>query len=303
VSEIVADARDTLHGKACAKGVSLYSDLRGTVPAAYADPIRLRQILIILTDNAIKFTPFSGTVKIGVRPWGRDTEFLCIEVSDTGCGIDSKHVERIFDRLYQSPDPTQSNRQGLGLGLFICKELVTRHGGQIWVESRLHEGSTFSFTLPIFSLKKLMAPLLKNNKWPRESAALVSVEIHGRKECPSDPAQKEWTREVRALIRSCLLPNLDVLLPQMNGQGDGERFRVAAFADEQGASVLSRRIQEQLEGRPQLTGSGSTVTVSPSMLKAFALSRGEAMDDIAATLVVNLEEAIRSSHVVARADD
>jgi PAS domain S-box-containing protein len=297
VSEIVADTLNTLHGNACAKGVSLSSDLAGIVPAAYVDPIRFRQILIILTDNAIKFTPFGGTVKIGVRPWGKDPEFLCIEVSDTGCGIDSKNLEKIFDRLYQSPNPSQTNRQGLGLGLFICRELVTRHGGQIWVQSTLQKGSTFSLTLPIFSLKKLMTPLLKKGKWPRESAALVTVEIRDLKERPSESAHKEWTREARGLIRSCLMPNLDVLLPQMKGSSEKERFLVVAFADEQGASVLSSRIREQLEGRPQLTGGGSTFTVSHTMLNPFVPEEGESEDESVAAFVADLEEAIRSPDV------
>jgi nitrogen-specific signal transduction histidine kinase len=303
VPEIVADTLDTHHGNACAKGVSLACELSPNLPAASADPVRFRQILSILTDNAIKFTPFGGTVKIGVRVWERDPELLCIEVSDTGCGIDSKNVEKIFERLYQSPDPDQHNRQGLGLGLFICRELVTRHGGQIWVQSRLQEGSTFSFTLPIFSLKRLIAPLLKNNRWPHESAALVMVDIRDLKECPYKQGQKEWAREIRELIRSCLMPNLDVLLPQMTGGDDKERFLVAAFADEQGASVLSKRIREQLGACTQIAGRGSTVNASHTMLTPFVLKKDESMDDIVATLVANLEEAIRSADILGPVED
>jgi PAS domain S-box-containing protein len=302
-SEIVADTLNTHHGNACAKGVSLSCELSPNLPAAYADPVRFRQILSILTDNAIKFTPFGGTVKIGVRPWGEAPEFLCIEVSDTGTGIDSKHVEKIFERLYQTPDSGQLNRQGLGLGLFICKELVTRQGGEIWVQSTLQEGSTFSFTLPIFSLKKLMAPLLKKNKWPHESAAVIAVDIHDRKGPTSKQGQKEGAREIRELIRSCLMPNLDVLLPQMTAGGGKERFLVAAFADEQGVSVLSKRIREQLEGCSQIAGSGSTVTVFHTVLNPFVLNEGESMDDIVATLVANLDEAIRSPNSLGEVDD
>jgi signal transduction histidine kinase len=302
VTDVVANTLDTHRGNACAKGVTLSSGRAPALPAVYADPVRLRQILSILTDNAIKFTPSGGTVKIEVQPWGRAREFLCIEVSDTGSGIDSKNVEKIFERLYQSPDPAQLNRQGLGLGLFICKELVTRHGGQIWVQSTLQKGSTFSFTLPIFSLKKLMAPLLKGNKWPRESAALVTVDVHDRKKFPSKQDQKEWTRKIRELIRSCLMPNLDVLLPQMKGGDKKLRFHVAAFADEQGASVLSSRIREQLESS-QIIGSGSTATVFQTILNPFVLDEGEPTDDMVATLVANLEEAIRSPNSPEEVED
>jgi PAS domain S-box-containing protein len=301
VSEIVADTLNTHHGNACAKGVSLSFELPQNLPAAYADPVRFRQILSILADNAIKFTPFGGSVRITVRPWETSAEFLYIEVSDTGCGIDTKNVEKIFERLYQTPD--QRNRQGLGLGLFICRELVTRQGGQIWVQSTLQKGSTFSFTLPIFSLKQFMTPLLKNKKWPRESAALITVEICDRKEYPPTQGQKDGHRDVRELIRSCLMPNFDILLPQGICASETERFLVAAFADGKGASVLSKRIREQLEGCTQIAGSGSTVTVFHTMLDPFVLKEDELGDDMVGTLVANLEEAIRSADILGRVED
>ncbi|HMH57509.1 MAG TPA: ATP-binding protein, partial [Gemmatimonadales bacterium] len=82
---------------------------------------------------------------------------------DTGCGIGPDISERIFERLYQVSDRIQTSRKGLGLGLYICKELVTRQGGQIWVKRRPEKGTTFSFTLPVVSLDTVMArvPLLE----------------------------------------------------------------------------------------------------------------------------------------------
>jgi signal transduction histidine kinase len=81
----------------------------------------------------------------------RDTRFLLVEVSDTGCGIKPEISEDIFQRLYQVSERSETSRKGLGLGLYISKELVTRQGGQIWAKRRPDRGSTFSFTLPVYA--------------------------------------------------------------------------------------------------------------------------------------------------------
>jgi signal transduction histidine kinase len=148
----VTDTFNTLKGSARAKGVTLSYDLAPNLPSVNADPTRLRQILIILLDNAIKFTPEGGSVTVKALPLHADTRLLLLEVSDTGVGINPAITENIFERLYQVSERTEGSRKGLGLGLYICKELVMRQGGTIWAKRRAHKGSTFSFTLPIFSL-------------------------------------------------------------------------------------------------------------------------------------------------------
>ena len=77
-----------------------------------------------------------------------DSDFVCVTVTDTGPGITPESRHLIFERLYQSPNSVDSSRKGLGLGLFIAKELITLHGGRIWVSSNEGLGSTFSLTLP-----------------------------------------------------------------------------------------------------------------------------------------------------------
>jgi signal transduction histidine kinase len=162
VGMAVTDTFNTLEGTARAKGVSLTYDLPPNLPSAYADQTRLRQILIILLDNAIKFTPEGGFVTIQAGPLEKDPRFLLLEVSDTGLGISPDIGERIFERLYQVSERTETSRKGLGLGLYICKELVTLQGGNIWAKRRPQMGSTFSFTLPVFSLDRSTVPAHKN---------------------------------------------------------------------------------------------------------------------------------------------
>jgi nitrogen-specific signal transduction histidine kinase len=299
VSDAVADTINTLQGNARAKGVTLSFDLAPDLPSAYADQTRLRQILIILVDNAIKFTPAGGSARLRARLLEHDPRLLLVEVADTGCGIDPEIGERVFERLYQVSERIHASRKGLGLGLYICKELVTRQGGTIRVESRPQKGCTFSFTLPVFSLDNVIAPLLHNGRWPGESIALVTVEVSFLDPGPSKEFQEEWSRDARNLLQRCLLPDLDVLLPKMGSGAMGERFSVAAFADDKGASVLANRIREQFDRMPHLKDEGLSLSVSYNMLEPCPRDAGASVDRIVSSMARHLEEAIKPQTISA----
>ncbi len=161
VADAVADAMNTLRGDGVrAKGIALTAHCPPNLPLALADPIRLRQVLIILLDNAIKFTPVGGSVDVRLHPSETAEDTLMVSVTDTGCGVEADALERIFEHLYQVEVPGQEGRKGLGLGLYIARDLVLRQGGTIWVESRAGHGSTFHFTLPIAP----PAPALHNRR-------------------------------------------------------------------------------------------------------------------------------------------
>jgi PAS domain S-box-containing protein len=296
-ADAVTDALQTLQHTATAKGVSLSADLPAHLPAGYADQTRLRQILIILLDNAIKFTAAGGAVRVQARLLP-GSPYLLFEVSDTGCGIGPDRIERLFERLYQVSQPAMESRKGLGLGLYICKELVARQDGQIWVRSEPQVGSTFSFTLPVFSLKNVIAPLLRDDKWPSESVALIVVEGSMAQAWPSRESQEEWSQEARALVQRCLLPNLDVLLPKMSSGAEGDRLFVAAFADEQGAAVLAGRIREQFSRIASVKRKGLTLSVYYTMLSAFPGDVGGSMENLVTSMAATLEQSINAqSHL------
>jgi len=111
----------------------------------YADRDRLLQVLMNLTDNAIKFTPEGGTVTVKSEALREEVRF---SVSDTGPGISEADRKRVFDPYWQAPSTAHL---GLGLGLAIAKQIVEQHGGNIWVESAAPQGSTFVFTVPASS--------------------------------------------------------------------------------------------------------------------------------------------------------
>ncbi len=113
------------------------------------DPKRLRQVLIILLDNALQHTAAGGQVRLESRRAGKRVE---ISVSDTGVGIAPQHLERIFERFYQVQPPAGSVRRSNGLGLSIARALVEKHGGTLMVKSKEGEGSTFTISLPVVEL-------------------------------------------------------------------------------------------------------------------------------------------------------
>jgi PAS domain S-box-containing protein len=294
VPEALTDSLNTLQVTAGTKNISLSADLARDLPRAYADPTRLRQVLIILIDNAVKFTPNGGEVKLSARLRPRSEDFILIEVSDTGCGMSAEDAAHIFERLYQVHSPARGSRKGLGLGLFICKELVTRQGGEIWVSSQPGAGSIFSFTLPVFSLRTLIAPLLKRGRWPSENVALIHITV-SFPESASSEAQNGWSREIRETIDSCLLPNLDVFLPKMKmSSGTQERFSIAAFTDEKGVAVLVERMREQFEALPDTTRAAVSISISHAMLVPVPLAAEASVDETLDSMAALLEAAMNS---------
>jgi signal transduction histidine kinase len=133
--------------RATQKGILFLVHEPTGLPLVHADPQRLRQVLSNLIDNALKFTERG---KVTIRASLDDEPgFMRITVSDTGCGINEGSLPLIFNRLYQEATTIEFSRKGLGLGLHICEQLVSLHGGRIWVESRKDHGSTFVFTIPL----------------------------------------------------------------------------------------------------------------------------------------------------------
>jgi signal transduction histidine kinase len=123
-----------------------------SIPTLWLDAGRIQQVFDNLLSNAVKFTAAGGTIRVSaaLQEAGNGQErWVEVRVSDTGMGIPAEEVERVFDKFYQSPYHRKENRQGTGLGLAIARHAVEAHGGRIWVESQVGEGSTFVFTLPV----------------------------------------------------------------------------------------------------------------------------------------------------------
>lgn len=150
MTEIVEDALINLRSQIDENQLRIEQQLPHNLPPALVDANSAQQIMGNLLANAVKVTPSGQTVAISATPKSNDeTQYLQISVHDSGGGIVSQDLPRVFDRFYQADEPLIQGLGETGVGLAIAKVLVEANGGQIWVESEMGDSSTFFFTLPI----------------------------------------------------------------------------------------------------------------------------------------------------------
>jgi signal transduction histidine kinase len=148
MARVVSQAVAAMDLTARGKGVRLQQVIAPHLPDALIDERRIAQVLVNLLSNALKFTPAGGEITVRVSDDPQRPAEIRVSVSDTGRGIPPAELGRIFDQLYQIRRDDATVQGGLGLGLYISQEVVKLHGGEIWVESTVGQGSTFSFTVP-----------------------------------------------------------------------------------------------------------------------------------------------------------
>jgi PAS domain S-box-containing protein len=146
MDEIIREVVESLAPHATNKELKLEVELPADLPSLAGDATLLRQAITNLVDNAIKYTSKGGEVRLSARVQGANFQF---SVADTGVGIAPADQTHLFERFFRVRQRGPSQVKGSGLGLAIVKSIVERHGGRVWVDSRLGQGSTFSFSLPI----------------------------------------------------------------------------------------------------------------------------------------------------------
>ncbi len=144
-AQLAQQAVDTMRGMSDKNGVHL--ELRTIPGEVFGDPDRILQTLTNLISNAIKFSPAGATVALSLEV--DNNTHMKFSVSDRGRGIPDEKINVIFERFQQVDASDSREKGGTGLGLAICRTIVQQHGGHIWVESKLGEGSVFNFTIPL----------------------------------------------------------------------------------------------------------------------------------------------------------
>jgi PAS domain S-box-containing protein len=143
VTELLNDAVPTLLPVAAAKSIALRLDIQESLPRVAADRERIRQALSNLIGNSVKFSPSNTVVDVSARRQGDE---VVISVRDQGPGMTTEQLSHAFDRFWQS---RRTDREGAGLGLAITHGIIDAHGGRIWAESAIGQGTTFSFSLRV----------------------------------------------------------------------------------------------------------------------------------------------------------
>jgi len=112
----------------------------------FADKFRIYQVLTNILSTAVKYSSGAGNILVNLK---KSKKFVTVGIKDFGIGIEKSQQKKIFQRLYQVTDAKEQTFPGFGMGLYISKEIITRHKGRIWVESTKGKGSQFYFTLPL----------------------------------------------------------------------------------------------------------------------------------------------------------
>jgi PAS domain S-box-containing protein len=282
---VTSEVLSTCRINAAAKNINLSADCASNLPLVWADPARARQILTNLIDNAVKFTPDSGTISVKAKFFGEDHDFVCVSVSDSGCGITAENREIIFDRLAQVNGSGEVSRSGLGLGLFISKELVSRHGGRIWLDSRPGHGSTFYFTLPVFSLAKFCSHIFSGPNLDAGSVTLIAVDVVE----VAGGSQAEIVREIRPILERCIHAGQDVLLPATCDEGPILTFFIVACTDPKGSALIGSRILRDLQNFDKPSQLNPKIS-STTILVARGQSREEQVREVAARIESSVQE-------------
>ena len=148
LAAIIQRAIAVMEPVAARKKIRLSEDLDTELLDVMVDESRIMQILTNLLNNALKFTLEGGAIVVKLAEYSKNSKCVQISVTDNGCGIAKDKIDNLFRRFYQIKNGDATPEKGVGLGLYLCRELVLMHGGSIWVESALGEGSAFAFTIP-----------------------------------------------------------------------------------------------------------------------------------------------------------
>ncbi len=265
LKDLIGQVCTSFQAAAAAKKISLQYHVPANFPPAFADPARLGQVLANLIDNAIKYGRHGGAVEVTTHFSNDEPDFIRVDVQDDGPGIPPLHIQRIFERFYRVSEGPDTNPGGLGLGLYITRELVRAHGGELRVDSSIGERTTFHFTLPIFGLRRVIMPVISGKNLALGKLALITIAVPAMPNC-SAVDMGRYLRSVREVLQGCIHTGEDTILPHINISGLEGKFHVVAFVEPEGASAMMVRFQEHLGSSIELLPLEGQFEVSHELL-------------------------------------
>ena len=226
LADVVEEALRPLTIKAYRKGLEMACGLDHAIPSPLVgDPMRLKQIIVNLVENAIKFTEQGEVVfRAGVESQGESDTVLHISVADTGVGIPAEKIAMVFEAFTQADGSLSRRFDGAGLGLAICSELVRMMGGSIWVDSGPGRGSTFHVTVHLGLVARVGSPADEGASAPLRGVRVLVADDHA--------ASREILAEMlrhRGMIPT-VVDSTEAALASIRGaQGSAAPFRLALF--------------------------------------------------------------------------
>ncbi len=166
ISKMIFEATETMKSTADPKNIQIDIISKDKIPELIIDQDRIKQVIMNLVENAIKFSPHDSKVNVRVRKLDNDVLF---EIQDYGRGISKSKQKKVFETFYQVDSGMDRKYGGAGLGLPISRGIVLTHGGRMWVESKVGAGSTFRFTLPMRSIVDIESKLKDLNLFGLEN--------------------------------------------------------------------------------------------------------------------------------------
>jgi two-component sensor histidine kinase len=247
------------------RGLTLHCEFEPDLPEVVADAGRVAQIAANLLSNAIKFTATPGSIRVSAARCPEDPQQVRIAVADTGHGIEPDSLPLVFERFWQDRGVSPASRKGLGLGLYLCRELVTQLGGRIWAESTPGQGSCFRFTLPVYETGRMLQRVDPDGPLTLLTIALERTDPSAR----PDPAFEDLVKELHAALSRLVWHECDVVLPRRRGS-TREVLAVVAQTDATGAQALRRRFERSITNLRSMLDSDARVILEAWPLDAPA---------------------------------
>jgi diguanylate cyclase (GGDEF)-like protein len=255
-ASLVSDVLRNFEGLFGEKQIIVENKISNELSQVYADPERIIEVFTNLIGNAIKFSPKNSRVTLNADVISKyissdfERKYLRVSIADTGKGIASENLERIFDKFEQLDKDIPQKERGTGLGLSICREILKLHKGEIWVQSELGKGSTFYFSLPIFSddeyFSERLSDEIKRAQFNRIPLSLVILAIEDYEKINAQFSHDELLNilfQVEIIAKKTVRRPNDIVVRFKKG----EILAILADTNKDGAYVLARRVQDALQ--------------------------------------------------------
>ncbi len=244
IKELLLELINDFKPKFQTKSQELYLEAPDNILPVLADKEKIIQVLTNLVGNAFKFTPEGGYVTIEVK---QESDYVIVEVKDSGIGISEEDQKIIFEKFSQVKKEPGAGAKGTGLGLSIAKEIVELHAGDIWVKSQSGKGSTFSFSLHIYSsMAKFYVQLAENIKKAKRNGVTITLILMRIKYRNNNISYNETgiIRSISGLLEENIEKQMHRSSDKMLQYPQKDTFAILLESDEQGAMGYINRLRK-----------------------------------------------------------